>query len=137
MKCICHICECGQHRCPVHDVSPRPTKFEGVTEAQAEYVRKQAARAQRVKHVDRKLESGQFYGETEANAAFKEYKVVPPAQREPEKWKPSGLKFHGTSENHAQFTDKEAQRAVVTRAADNLRVRGSCCCGCDGVLVCV
>ena len=121
----------------MHDVSPRPTKFEGVTEAQAEYVRKQAARAQRVKHVDRKLESGQFYGETEANAAFKEYKVVPPAQREPEKWKPSGLKFHGTSENHAQFTDKEAQRAVVTRAADNLRVRGGCCCGCDGVLVCV
>ena len=102
----------------------RPTaKFDAHTTAQGDFVKHPVQKRQPVKVVRAgRVNGGKFYGETEANAAFKEYQVVPPAQREPEKWKPSGLKFHGTSENHAQFTDKEAQRAVATRMQDNLRV---------------
>jgi len=126
VKCICNICECGNHRCPIHDTrAPKATRFEGVTEAQAEYVKKRAAVVQRAVRQERRVESGKFYGDTEAATAFTEYQVQAPAQREPAKYVPSGLKFHGVTENHAQYTEKEARatRAVATHATDNLTVR--------------
>lgn len=41
LKCICHICNCGQHKCPVHD-RRKVQRFKGMSEAQAEYTRKEA-----------------------------------------------------------------------------------------------
>lgn len=135
VKCICNICDCGGHRCPVHDRHiARATKFQGMSEAQAEYVRKEAVQpARAVKRQERHVQGGKFYSDTEARAQYVEHVVVPPAKREAIPYRPSAIKFQGQSENHAQYTEKEAraERATVTRAQDNLRVRV-----CGGVIVC-
>ena len=127
MKCICNICDCGGHRCPVHDRNiARATKFQGVSEAQAEYVRKEAVQpARAIKRQERHVQGGKFYSDTEARAQYVEHVVVPPAKREAIPYRPSAIKFQGQSENHAQYTEKEAraERVKVMRAQDNLRVR--------------
>ena len=98
-------------------------KFEAHTTAQDDFV-KHAVQPRQPKKVVRagRVTGGKFRGETEYASGFKEYQVVPPAKREAVKYKPSGIKFQGVTENHAQYTDKEVDRPQVHKAEDNIRV---------------
>ena len=106
----------------MHAKMAKKTKFAGVSEAQAEYVKKEAARAAKIKRREHRVEGGKFYGESEAQKAYVQHQLQPRKAREREKYVPNPAKFQAQSEARAQFTDKEAQRAEVHRMEDNLRV---------------
>lgn len=123
LKCICAICNCGQHHCPMHPAKRR-VAFAGESEAQAEFGAKPIPpRRQRAKEVY--VASGAaFEGVTEASARFVQHKVPPRFQRKPEAYVPNKAAFQGETEATAQYQAKESARVEKVTMADNLHVAG-------------
>eukprot|EP00947_MAST-08B_sp_MAST-8B-sp1_P005150 g5150.t1 len=116
MECICMICTCGKHFCPVH--KDKPLKFEARTTANDNFKawEAQPRTAPRVQQTYTP-NTAKFYGETTSAAAHQAHEICPVVriQRPVQSAAVSDAPFDGRTTASDNFKAWEAQPRAAPR----------------------
>ncbi|VDM70158.1 unnamed protein product [Strongylus vulgaris] len=121
-RCICQICQCGNHKCAhVENNWPTTTGIgESTTEYGAQYPGKEAVRTRAIHPAETTLNSGEFHGETTNKADFYEKQFERNRSFKPIVSTIQSGEFNGDTTHKSDFNLKQV-RLVLGEVVNSLQ----------------